>query len=245
VVAVRAGGITGAVAARDDGRVVLTSPTLPGSTGGEDDERRRKARKDAEVAAILHEGYPVRSWDQDLGPDEDRLLAGRVPAEPAPGADVRVGRIALQDLTPVPGRALGEAQVDVSPDGRTVAAIWSVPERGGRRSTLVAIDTANGERRVLLDDPAEEYGSPVFSPNGLRLAVVVSRRSTPTSPPRPHLAVLDLPLRQRADLALDWDRWPARRAGPRTGAPWCSRPTTWGDRRCSGSTSPAAAPRSG
>ncbi|HYY10744.1 MAG TPA: prolyl oligopeptidase family serine peptidase, partial [Kineosporiaceae bacterium] len=75
-------------------------------------------------------------------------------------------------------------------------------------STLVAIDTATGERRVLLDDPEEEYFAPVFSPNGLRLAVVVERRSTPTSPPRVHLAVLDVALGERTDLALDWDRWP-------------------------------------
>ncbi len=209
VVAVRAGGVQGAVVARDDGRVVLTSATLPGSTGGEDDERRRKARSEAKVAAILHESYPIRFWDHDLGPDQTRLLTGRVPAEPAAGAaESTLGRIALHDLTPVPGRALDEAGFDVSPDGSTVATTWAVPERGGPRSTLVAIDTATGERRVLLDDPEEEYESPVFSPNGLRLAVLVSRRSTPTAPPRPHLAVLDLPLSERTDLALGWDRWP-------------------------------------
>src|SRR4051794_14910127 len=208
-VAVRPGGVQGAVVARDDGRVVLPSATLPGSTGAEDDERRRKARTEAKVAAILHERYPVRLWDHDLGPDEPRLLTGRVPAEPDPGSvDPGPGRIALHDLTPVPGRALDEADVAVSPDGTKVVTTWHTPERGGRRSTVVVVDTATGERRVLLDDPDEEYGAPAFSPNGLRLAVVVERRSTPTSPPRPHLAVLDLPLNQRTDLALGWDRWP-------------------------------------
>ncbi len=209
VVGVRAGGVQGAVVARDDGRVVLTSATLPGSVGGEDDERRRKARSEAKVAAILHDSYPVRFWDHDLGPDEPRLLAGRVPAEPQPGSgDPGPGRIALHELTPVPGRALDEAQFDVRPDGSTVVTTWNTPERGGRRVTVVAIDTGTGERRVLLDDPDEEYAVPTFSPNGLRLAVLVERRSTPTSPPRPHLAVLDLPLNERTDLALDWDRWP-------------------------------------
>ncbi len=209
VVAVRAGGVQAAAVARDDGRVVLTSATLPGSTGGEDDERRRKARTEAKVAAILHDSYPVRFWDHDLGPDESRLLTGRVPAEPGPAAaDPGPERVALSDLTPVPGRALDEAQFDVSPDGSTVATTWNVPERGGRRITVVAIDTATGERRVLLDEEGEEYAAPVFSPDGLRLAVLVERRSTPTSPPRPHLAVLDLAHGERTDLALDWDRWP-------------------------------------
>ncbi len=219
VVAVRAGGVQGAAVARDDGRVVLTSATLPGSTGGEDDERRRKARTEAKVAAILHDSYPVRFWDHDLGPDESRLLTGRVPAEPGPAAgNPGPGRIALSDLTPVPGRALDEAQFDVSPDGSTVVTTWNAPERGGRRVTVVAIDTATGERRVLLDDPEEEYGAPAFSPNGLRLAVLVERRSTPTSPPRPHLAVLDLALGERTDLALDWDRWPHEPRWTRDGA---------------------------
>src|SRR5205807_1230007 len=121
--------------------VVLAAGTLPASIGGEDDEKRRKTRKDLKVSAILHEEYPVRFWDADLGPDQVRLLAGRVPADPAPGTDDGVlGRIALQDLTPVPGRALDEAQYDVSPDGRTVVTTWQQPEVGGRRSTLVVID---------------------------------------------------------------------------------------------------------
>src|SRR3954468_7331756 len=51
-VAVRPGGVQGAVGARDDGRVMLTSATLPGATGTDDDERRRKARTEAKVTAI-------------------------------------------------------------------------------------------------------------------------------------------------------------------------------------------------
>jgi dipeptidyl aminopeptidase/acylaminoacyl peptidase len=209
VVAVRPGGVQGALAASDDGTVVLTSPTLPAATGAEDDERRRKARKDLKVAAILHEEYPVRHWDADLGPDQVRLLAGRVPAEPAAGTDDGVlGRIALTDLTPAPGRCLDEIEFDVSPDGRTVATTWWQPEPGGRRLTLVAVDVPTGERRVLLDDSDEEYGAPAFSPDGLRLALVVERRSTALRPPRIHLAVLDLALGERTDVALGWDRWP-------------------------------------
>ncbi len=209
VVAVRPGGIGGAVAAREEGTVVLTSATLPAATGSEDDERRRKARKDLKVSAILHEGYPVRFWDADLGPDQVRLLAGRVPGDPPPATDDGVvGRIALRDLTPAPGRALDDAQYDVSADGRTVVTTWHAPEPGGRRVTLVAIDVATGERRTLLDDPGEEYWLPAFSPDGLRLALLVERRSTSLTPPRVHLAVLDLALGERTGVAVDWDRWP-------------------------------------
>jgi dipeptidyl aminopeptidase/acylaminoacyl peptidase len=97
----------------------------------------------------------------------------------------------------------------VSPDGSTVATTWHVAEQGGRRLTLVAIDTTTGDSRVLLDDPEEEYEGPAFSPDGALLALVVARRSRPGTPPRPHLAVLDLSTGERTDLALDWDRWPS------------------------------------
>jgi dipeptidyl aminopeptidase/acylaminoacyl peptidase len=209
VVAVRPGGVDGAAVAADEGTLVLASSTLPGSAGGDDDEKRRKARKDLKVSAILHEEYPVRFWDADLGPDQVRLLAGRVPAETTPGTDDGVvGRVALTDLTPTPGRALDEAQYDIRPDGGAVVTTWLQPEAGGRRVTLVAIDVASGERRVLLDDEGEEYAAPVFSPDGRRVALLVERRSTVTDPPDVVLAVLDLALDERTDVTGGWDRWP-------------------------------------
>ena len=152
----------------------------------------------------------MRFWDHDLGPDEPRLLAGRVPAEPTAGTDdpSGLGRIALHDLTPVPGRSLDEAQLDVSPDGSTVATTWSTPEQGGRRVTLVPIDTRTGERRVLLDDADEEYGAPAFSPDGRRLAVagrapLHAGVRAPRAPGRPRPGD-----GERTDLAPGWDRWP-------------------------------------
>ena len=34
-----------------------------------------KGRKESKVSAILHETYPVRYWDHDLGPASTRLFA--------------------------------------------------------------------------------------------------------------------------------------------------------------------------
>jgi dipeptidyl aminopeptidase/acylaminoacyl peptidase len=59
-VASRPGGIAEVAVARDAGDVAFTAPVLPGTTGAEEDERRRKDRKDAGVSAILHERRPVR-----------------------------------------------------------------------------------------------------------------------------------------------------------------------------------------
>jgi dipeptidyl aminopeptidase/acylaminoacyl peptidase len=238
VVARRPGGIGGVVAAAGCRRVLVRSATLPGSVTAADDEARRTARKDRKVAAILHESYPIRFWDHDLGPDEDRLLVADLPVEPAeatspppaparpasggapvgeqPDAaasppsvdDALPGRVELRDLTPAPGRALDGASYDLSPDGRTVVTTWLVSERGGRRLTLVAIDAATGERRTLLTDPDLEFWGPRFSPDGRRVAVLVEQRSTATEPIRQSLSVLDLADGTLRPVAPHWDAWP-------------------------------------
>ena len=211
VVATRPGGVGSPVVARDSGTVVLTSATMPSAVTADDDKERRGRRKERKVAAILHEGYPVRNWDHDLGPDRARLFAGDLPPEPVAGSDPTTGRIELRDLTPAPGAALDdEMSFDVTPDGATVVTTWVVPERGGVRATLVAIDTATGQRRTLLDDPEHEYGPVTVSPDGGRVAVSVWRRSTAQTPPDLWLAVLDLGTGELTDVARGWDRWPGR-----------------------------------
>ena len=226
VVASRPGGVGGVVVAADRGTVVLSSATMPSAVTAADDEKRRSERKDRKVAAILHEQYPVRYWDHDLGPDQVRLFAGRVPAPPASvvvppakGAgddetsdDVRhqPGRIALHDLTPAPGRALDECEFDVSPDGRTVATSWRVAERGGTRDAIALIDVETGALRLVLDDEDLEYSGPRFSPDGRQLAVVVHSRTTATTPPDRWLAVHDVGLGGLRVLTEAWDRWPGR-----------------------------------
>ncbi|HEY6794949.1 MAG TPA: prolyl oligopeptidase family serine peptidase [Kineosporiaceae bacterium] len=210
VVASRPGGISGVAVARDEGTVVLVSPTMPSAAGADDDEKARTRRKEGKVTAILHQTYPIRFWDHDLGPDEPRLLAGHVPAVVEAGVDpLERGRVALRDLTPAPGRALHEARLDVSPDGSRVVTTWAVAEPGGSvRSTLVAIDTATGHRVVLVDDPQNEYSEPAFSPDGRRVAAVAEARTTPTRPPVRRLVVIDPGLAEVRGVAESWDRWP-------------------------------------
>ncbi|MFD2341482.1 S9 family peptidase [Clavibacter tessellarius] len=83
-----AGGVDGiAAVARDAATVVLQAPLLPGSGSLEADAVARRKRADLKVNAILHESYPVRYWDHDLGPAETHLLAldlaGALVEEPA------------------------------------------------------------------------------------------------------------------------------------------------------------------
>ncbi|MFC4536436.1 prolyl oligopeptidase family serine peptidase [Sphaerisporangium dianthi] len=159
--AVRTGGAT----------VVYSADVLPGEASSE--AERRKARKDAGISAILHEGYPIRFWDHDLGPGRTRLFAAGLPALAEP-----------RDLTPDPGGALLEASFAVTPDGSTVVTTWAVPlPTGGVRFELVAIDVATAERRVLVSDPESDVsGLVTVSPDGRRVACRLMRRGTQDRP---------------------------------------------------------------
>jgi dipeptidyl aminopeptidase/acylaminoacyl peptidase len=214
VLATRPGGVSGVVVAADSGTIVVSSATLPGSTTAGDDKARRTTRKDNKVSAILHESYPIRFWDHDLGPDTPRLMVGEAPAD----AEVVAGgeTIELRDLTGHLGSALctDEASWAISPDGRTIYAAWSVVERGGSdRLGIIAIDTATGRRVDLLSDDAHEYAQPAVSPDGSKLAFVVATRPSPTEPQDLHLATVDLAddgmsATNMQIVAPDWDRWP-------------------------------------
>jgi dipeptidyl aminopeptidase/acylaminoacyl peptidase len=197
----RPGGVAGLAVARQAPVVAVFSDTLPGAEDGESDAARRKARKDAGVDAMLHGAYPVRHWDADLGAGHQRLLVGRLDDE-AP--------VVWRDLTPSPGRALDNGQADLTPDGATVVTTWWVAEpHGSRRTTLVAVDVATGERRTLLDDGSSDVSEPVVSPDGAAVAVLVETRSTPDQPVDAYLAVVPLDgSGEVRRLAPGWDRWP-------------------------------------
>jgi dipeptidyl aminopeptidase/acylaminoacyl peptidase len=199
VIAAPAGGVDGVVVGQD-GTLVAASGMLPGAAGRDADRELREQRKEAGVTAMLHEGFPVRYWDHDLGPARPRLLSGPL------GDD----ELELRDITGPVGGALGvEPDWDVAPDGRTVVAGWRVAERtGSSRTTLVAIDVAPGARRVRADDPEHDYGSPQISPDGTQVSCVAYRLSTADDPGDNRLALVPLDGGPVRELATDWDRWP-------------------------------------
>jgi dipeptidyl aminopeptidase/acylaminoacyl peptidase len=227
LVGVRPGGIADPVTA--GGVVVVTSMTMPGAVSGADDERRRTARREKKVTAMLHTGYPVRLWDHDLGPDQARLLVGDLstagdPARPGPRpgptpgpapvstpgpAPGPAGKLEWRELTPTPGAALRDTNTDLSPDGTTVVADWQVAEpHAASRSTLVACDLATGARRTLLDDPAYEFNVGRISPDGRTVAVIRTSRSTPERASQTDLVLVPLSGGPVRELTTDWDRWP-------------------------------------
>jgi dipeptidyl aminopeptidase/acylaminoacyl peptidase len=193
------GGVRG-VSVSGTGTVLLGSGMLPSATDDASDRELRAGRAEAGVTALLHEEFPVRFWNHDIGPARTRLFTGRLTD----------GELELRDLTGHVGRALDDVCTwEISPDGRTVVTTWAVAEPGGsQRYTLVAIDVATGARRTLADDAAHEYAGPRISPDGTQVAVIVSRRFTPEAPSDCWLGVIPLEGGEVRILAEDWDRRP-------------------------------------
>jgi dipeptidyl aminopeptidase/acylaminoacyl peptidase len=229
-----AGGLAAVAEASD--RVVIGAGILPGAATLEDDARLRSDRSKHKVSAILHESYPVRFWDHDLGPDEPHLLAigldvltepigaaatdggtdDAVPAaQQASDSDAPAPYPSWMprpfDLTPAPASRVDDAGVAITPDGATVVASLAVPHRNDERFRLVAIDVASGAQTVLLDELGVDFESPAISHDGSRVAFVRTVRSTPAGPQQQELWVISLAAdvtSSDARRVVDWDRWP-------------------------------------
>jgi dipeptidyl aminopeptidase/acylaminoacyl peptidase len=153
------GGLSGPVGAQASPAYVVATSRLAGAGEGTD-QQWRSDRKGTKVTAIIHDGFPIRYWDHELGPDFPRLLAARTDDGAPP-----------RDLAPDAGPALVDAKYSITPDGTVVVATWSVREAHGRtRSGLVTIDVGTGNRRTLVDEAGVDYIKPVVSPDGALVA---------------------------------------------------------------------------
>jgi dipeptidyl aminopeptidase/acylaminoacyl peptidase len=208
LVVTRPGGIASLAVAADSGDVVVAAATMPGGSATEADEERRKKRKDAGVSAILHESYPIRHWDHDLGPAFPHLFwAGQLPAEDPVDGDAAE----LRDLTPDAAAPSGAGEdFALSPDGRHLVRSEEVSDGpAGRRSRLVLTDTGSGDSRVLVDDPLAEIYHPRFSPDGATVVCVREALSTYAEPPDYTLLLVDVIEGTVSQLTPDFDRWPS------------------------------------
>ena len=210
VVATRPGGVTSIAVARDSGALAFLSPVLPGAVTAEDDEQARKRRKDAGVSAMLHEHYPVRFWDHDLGPAQPRVFS----ADPLDGGADRFG--AARNLTVDAEELVGEETVAISPDGTLVAYARYVPgATEGMRQIIVVADAASGERRQAVDDGSAQFFSPVFSPDSRSLLCVRETETSYDEPSDETLWLVDLDTGEGRDILPTFPLWPhGARFGP-------------------------------
>ncbi len=211
VVAHRHSGIGDVHVAAGADVLLVASDVLPTAQDAADDERLRTERKDAKVQAILHDAYPVRYWDHDLGPASPHWFVGAVtPGLVAPVAGADEPRVELTDVTPGARAALVEQHGDLTPDGRTLVTTWAVPGRAADlRTQLVAVDLQTGERRVLVADAGFDVLDPVVSPDGRWVAFGRETVSTPQRAPRVDLAVVPVDGGTVRPLTEAWDRWPS------------------------------------
>ncbi|BDZ66031.1 S9 family peptidase [Agromyces mangrovi Wang et al. 2018] len=218
-----AGGVAGIGAVSEaSARVVINAELLPTPADLEAEAALRGRRKKAKVAAILHDSYPVRFWDHDLGPAEPHLLAldlgdlaDELPTTDAPGDESDDDATTPYpaslprpfDLTPRPGREADSAGTAVTPDGATVIASLRVPGPQEGRRILVAIDAATGERRTLVDLPDVDAAGPVISHDGTTLVHVRQAKASPAGPTDVEIWVSDLDGQGARRIAEGWDRW--------------------------------------
>lgn len=199
----RSGGYSDIIAARDADVVLARVPMHAGTDDDAADAAKREARSKKKVSAILHEGYPVRYWDTDLGPVDDRLVRLDLHTDQP---DVRA---TATPLTGDIGRSLHEAGWSLSADGRRLVVGWSEPRPHGEvAGMIVSIDTATGERTVIASDDVDETFDPVVSADGTHVAWGRDTASTAEQAGDVRLWVCG-PDNEPRPLAHDWDRWPS------------------------------------
>jgi dipeptidyl aminopeptidase/acylaminoacyl peptidase len=196
------GGVCGIATARSAPAVVFGANVHRGAADFAGDAERAKARKEAGVAALLFEDYPIRHWDHYLGPRHRRLYSATVAGGDGPLGEPR-------DLEPdVTGFTFEESGADISPDGSVVVATrrrpGTVPETW---DDLVAYDTASGDARQLTAGDAS-YLDPAISPDGRHVAAVRHTYPTPDAAECVSLVLIDLGTGEQLALAEDADRWP-------------------------------------
>lgn len=162
------GGMSAPMVA-DTGLTVVCGSRLVGSTDGADDERRRKARNDQGITAILHDGMPIRFWDHELGDTETHLSA--------------IGADGPRDLTPDIGQQLRNPDVDLASDGTFLLARLSERAPHGRTHGVIArIDVSDGRRTVIVDRPDAHASHPRIAPDRQRAIVGFYRQGSYDSP---------------------------------------------------------------
>lgn len=217
-----AGGADAVVATAEAADVaVISTGFLPSAKTLEEDAATRKARGEKKVSAILHDTYPVRHWDHDLGPDEPHLLALELgdldtaivapPATEAGSSDPAPYPPTFprpHDLTPHPKRGADVAGAALTPDGRTLVASVQVAERRSGRQVLVAIDVSAGTRTILVDEEHVHAENPAISHDGRTVAFVRAAYDTPEAPADQEIWLIRIDGSDARRIGIGWDRWP-------------------------------------
>ena len=193
-------GVEGFRFARKADRLVLFAPVIAGMPLEQQRETQSKRAKNGPSARRFAQ-QPVRHWDHWLHENAD-MPCTHVIAYDASGGN----RI---DLTPEARREFAiEPALDVSADGKRVAVTRQTPGKDRELdTTLLVVDLEAGTQRVFGEADNVMLDSPLFAPDGLRIATTRSVRS-PKTVMRPLATIIDVASGEMRQLAAHWDRWP-------------------------------------
>ena len=207
-IARRAGGWQGVLTTRRSDRVAFSAAGFPGAEDEKQDQKLRQLRKTKKINALLHDSYPVRYWDHDLGGEETRLYATELAAADDDHGDLAVELDKITRLVPDAGRRLDDVQA-MAEDGRFVLVGWKTPlSRGKSRVSLVEIDLATGDTTTRAEEDGAEFGAAVISPDGSLIAAVRETEPRTDQPPTVRLWLIDRATGEGRIVAEQWDRWP-------------------------------------
>lgn len=185
-----AGCVNGVAAtALEADTIVIAADLLPSSESVEDDAAALATRSEKKIAAILHETYPVRYWDHDLGPAEPHLLA-----------------LALDELADVvPDRSPDAAPGDAAPE--TLGEAVASPSADEAHPPAAAADAARTPYPASLPRPRDLTPSPgrsadtagqSLTPDGRTL--IASLRVPSRGLPRYELVTIDVATSERRTI---------------------------------------------
>lgn len=216
----RAGGVKAALPAAAGPVVAVVAPLLPGAEDEASHDALHKVRSDASVNAILHSSYPIRYWDHDLGPANPSLFVlADDESSRSETSTLEADQRALANISEgIGSRFTGD--VSISPDGTQALIGVIVPEANAeRRTALALVDTATGQRRILLEQPGVDYTPGAISPDGSLALVTRTPKPSPDQAISPALHVVDLTTGELIMMAPDLDLW----LSPGSRRPWIDR----------------------
>ncbi len=213
-------GVASIEVARDSGHVVVitTVPVgpVPAPDAGADDgagsdaaATLRAARKKAGVSARLHDRFPVRFWDHDLGPGRPQIRVHDTLA-----ADRLTEPVTVVDPAEPTQRVRESA---ISPDGSRLAVAVDVRDTADPAAVRVRLElraTAGGaavdsDAEVVADEAGADHEMPVITPDGRWLLWIRDEHAAPGRAPAQ--ALLARPLEGgETRTVLESGRWAIR-----------------------------------
>ncbi|MGO1471158.1 MAG: alpha/beta fold hydrolase [Flaviflexus sp.] len=204
VVLRRPGGVKSIVAT--GGKLIIVAQTLKNAADEEKNLEVAKDRKERGVSAILHETFPVRFWDHDLGPAYPRVYEAELPS--LDGDDL----IELKPVEIPDGRLQG---IEVSEDGTRilvtietlvggttqVRSVYSVHD-----GKIAAVALADQLSDTAAENPVE-FGAGPISPDGSRAMISASTGNRDGKPRRSWLEVYSFESGERKPLTDSFDDW--------------------------------------